>query len=674
MNYSLSPTDVALISRDLLDHPDPDVKLAVTSCLTEVTRLCAPHPPYGDDIMKEIFQRIVDTFANLDDINSPSYARRLSILNSFSRVNCSVLMLDLDLDHLILDIFHHFFKTASTNHSENVIEWMEHILMVIIEESDNVRADLASCLLQYLTKEAQETFPASFDLAERVLGLCKDRLKVVFVQLLRGTPLYNYSNVVILLCQDASGSATDNNADAYITDMEGEDKISGGSVSEESPQETSKIGQDDCRGQNGTHPSIASTSAISNGSSLDNPASSEQKPELSSSDGHAKTDELISVDKEPLESVTTETEKLSDGHKLDSSPETGFEVTEHPKVVKVNGSVAASEELSPETDDIDNEQLIETGEKGADGSSNPIGTKPAVIKRRGRPPKSQEKKQVSDLKSGKVDQVCNSGGRRTRRLIKDDAKPPSTKAVDGESVKKQHIDKDTDQDTGLKEMMSTTKSDKTKGQQEDNGVSKRKRLQEAEEAPPSKKNKMLDENLVGSRIKVWWSDDKMFYTGVIKSFNASSKKHKVAYDDGDVEVLLLKKEKWELIDDEQGSDHDLASDMPRGRRGQGSSSQGVKTETPQSGNRDSPKKRGRPKAARSSNNVSSTDGLASLKGKGAEDAEGTPKTSGNVKKVSPRLTRSAAKAKYDVVKKVSPRLTRSAAKAKYDVVKASNKD
>ncbi|TVU15347.1 hypothetical protein EJB05_38865 [Eragrostis curvula] len=409
MHYTLSPTDAALISRDLLDHPDPDVNLAVTSCLTEVTRLRAPQAAYADDVMKEIFQRIVETFAGLDDINSPSYARRLSILDSFSRVECPVLMLDLDLDHLIRDIFHHFFKAASANHAENVIRWMEHILRAAIEESDDVHVDLASCLLQYLTKVAQETFPASFGLAERVVGSCKDRLKAVFIQLLRGTPLDNYSNIVILLCEDASGVATNNNADASMTDME---------------------------------------------------------------------------------------------------------------------------------------------------------------------------------------------------------------------------------------TMSTTKSDKTKGQQEDNGVSKRKRLQEAEEAPPSKKNKMLGKNLVGSRIRVWWPDDKMFYNGVIESFNTSSKKHKVAYNDGDVEILLLRNERWELIDEEPASDPDVASDMPRGRRGKGSSSKGAKK------GKTGTSQRGRPKGVRSSNNVSNTDALAVTS---AKDIEETPKTDGKFKKENSRVTRSTAKAKDDFV-------------------------
>jgi hypothetical protein len=48
----VSPSKVVLISRNLLDHSDPDVKLVVTSCLVELVRITAPESPYDDDVMK----------------------------------------------------------------------------------------------------------------------------------------------------------------------------------------------------------------------------------------------------------------------------------------------------------------------------------------------------------------------------------------------------------------------------------------------------------------------------------------------------------------------------------------------------------------------------------------------------------------------------------------------
>ncbi|PWA68316.1 phospholipase-like protein [Artemisia annua] len=57
------------------------------------------------------------------------------------------------------------------------------------------------------------------------------------------------------------------------------------------------------------------------------------------------------------------------------------------------------------------------------------------------------------------------------------------------------------------------------------------------------------ENLVGSRIKVWWPEDNTYYEGTVKSFASRSKKHKVWYDDGDKELIDLKTQKWELVED-----------------------------------------------------------------------------------------------------------------------------
>uniref|UniRef100_A0A7N0UYA4 Uncharacterized protein n=1 Tax=Kalanchoe fedtschenkoi TaxID=63787 RepID=A0A7N0UYA4_KALFE len=55
-------------------------------------------------------------------------------------------------------------------------------------------------------------------------------------------------------------------------------------------------------------------------------------------------------------------------------------------------------------------------------------------------------------------------------------------------------------------------------------------------------------DLIGCRIKVWWPLDKMFYEGVVKSYKKKTKQHEITYDDGDVEILFLDKERWELVD------------------------------------------------------------------------------------------------------------------------------
>nr|GMC71566.1 microtubule-associated protein futsch-like isoform X3 [Ipomoea batatas] len=68
-------------------------------------------------------------------------------------------------------------------------------------------------------------------------------------------------------------------------------------------------------------------------------------------------------------------------------------------------------------------------------------------------------------------------------------------------------------------------------------------------SPSEKAARKQAEKLVGSRIKVWWPIDQTFYEGGIASFDYFEKKHKVNYDDGDVEDLDLSIERWELIRD-----------------------------------------------------------------------------------------------------------------------------
>jgi hypothetical protein len=52
-------------------------------------------------------------------------------------------------------LMHFLSEYFRMGHSEQVINCMETIMMYVIQESDDVHAELASCLLQNLTREAQ---------------------------------------------------------------------------------------------------------------------------------------------------------------------------------------------------------------------------------------------------------------------------------------------------------------------------------------------------------------------------------------------------------------------------------------------------------------------------------------------------------------------------------------
>ncbi|RWW64545.1 hypothetical protein BHE74_00028210 [Ensete ventricosum] len=54
MSNALRPSMKALVVKELLRHSDIDVKVAVASCVSEITRITAPEAPYDDDLMKVI--------------------------------------------------------------------------------------------------------------------------------------------------------------------------------------------------------------------------------------------------------------------------------------------------------------------------------------------------------------------------------------------------------------------------------------------------------------------------------------------------------------------------------------------------------------------------------------------------------------------------------------------
>ncbi|GFQ06806.1 DNA mismatch repair protein msh6 [Phtheirospermum japonicum] len=104
--------------------------------------------------------------------------------------------------------------------------------------------------------------------------------------------------------------------------------------------------------------------------------------------------------------------------------------------------------------------------------------------------------------------------------------------------------------------------------------SKRKRTPGTEKASDTIE---YGKNLVGSKVKVWWPKDRMFYEGEIASFDSAKKKHKVVYVDGDEEVLNLKRERWQFVgdalvsegddDDVEHSSHDTSPDVQRKKKG-----------------------------------------------------------------------------------------------------------
>ncbi|KAL5071081.1 hypothetical protein RYX36_021968 [Vicia faba] len=104
-----------LISDQLLRHADEDVKISVTACLTQITRITAPDAPYDDELMKEFLKLAVSAFEKLSHVSGRSYEKAISILENFSKIKMFLIMLDLECDDLVMEMFQQFLRIISTD-------------------------------------------------------------------------------------------------------------------------------------------------------------------------------------------------------------------------------------------------------------------------------------------------------------------------------------------------------------------------------------------------------------------------------------------------------------------------------------------------------------------------------------------------------------------------------
>ncbi|KAL1552219.1 sister chromatid cohesion protein PDS5 C-like isoform X3 [Salvia divinorum] len=204
MQTALNPLTKALVTKALLEHSDIDVKVGVASCISEITRITAPDAPYDDDKMKDVFQLIVSSFESLADISSRSHEKRATILETVAKVRSCVIMLDLECDQMIVDMFQHFLKAIRGYHAESISANMATIMTLVIEESEDISPDLLAPILASLRRNNQDASSFARKLAERVIQNSADKLRPYLRQAVTssGASFDEYSEVVASVCRE----------------------------------------------------------------------------------------------------------------------------------------------------------------------------------------------------------------------------------------------------------------------------------------------------------------------------------------------------------------------------------------------------------------------------------------------------------------------------------------
>ncbi|KAL3008278.1 hypothetical protein AAZX31_07G022500 [Glycine max] len=226
---SLVPAMKALISDELLRHTDGDVKISVTSCINEITRITAPDVPYDDEQMKEIFKLTVASFEKLSHISGRGYEKALTILDNANKVRLCLVMLDLECNDLVIEMFQHFLRYIRSDHPCNAIHSMESIMTLILQEIEQISPALLRPLLDSVGNENQIISPMSWSLGEKVISNCAVNLKPYLMKAVEssGRALNEYAQILTDICQNQSESpqCDDSNGSKKTVVQEAENKL-----------------------------------------------------------------------------------------------------------------------------------------------------------------------------------------------------------------------------------------------------------------------------------------------------------------------------------------------------------------------------------------------------------------------------------------------------------------
>ncbi|XP_075648967.1 sister chromatid cohesion protein PDS5 homolog B isoform X1 [Castanea sativa] len=174
LEVSTEPLREAIV-HGLLQHKDKEVRLLVAICISEIFRVMAPEPPFEDKYLRDIFKLIVSIFAELADTSSPHFSRRVKILETIARCKCWVIMLDINCNDLVLEMFNTFFSVVRENHQRSLINHIIYIMTHIINEEAS--QTLLDVILRKLVKDGKGAPCASYQLAVSIIQNCAEKLE-----------------------------------------------------------------------------------------------------------------------------------------------------------------------------------------------------------------------------------------------------------------------------------------------------------------------------------------------------------------------------------------------------------------------------------------------------------------------------------------------------------------
>lgn len=629
---ALQPCMKALTGTELLRHANTDVKVSIASCISEITRIMAPDSPFSDEEMKEYFQLSVMAVEKISYTSGSCYLKAVSVLKTLANIRVCVLMLDLELDELIIQMFQQFLDTNSQ--PDVVLSYMEKIMTLVIEESEEPSLELLSLLLTSVKRENQNVSRLAWELGQKVLKNCADKLKPDLPKAVRsmGIAYHDYAEVVASICQDTPGRdfveinelvpdaiclveltpAVDDlpksvmNNDTALTNkydtqgnekslkvlhhcqQRGTDSRSNSQLENIDAREemTQELHPEAIQKKRGRRPNslrkeeegydhswiIGVSSSLKIPCRTKNPKKKNRNPSKSSAFESASPSEpgketqphVLSVRNVHRKSMTSSPSqnhshpdgihpKLHQKKKIDSlmNQDSGLDLL----------SVSVGDLLRAQDEEKASQRAAATLRKESEST---VGAK--AKRRRGLGNNASES--TGDAKAkhrqalGKnVSESTGDSKVKVRRGLLKNIPPSKTVGICSDLERKQELSVWQIDAMEQKIGINTPDRHATENPADEIGYIEASKVKHKRKCALPKEE-VHDEELVGCKIKVWWPMDKMFYAGVITAFDPERKKHKVKYMDGDEEILYLREERWELVED--GEDSEATEDNKSG--------------------------------------------------------------------------------------------------------------
>ena len=112
-------------------------------------------------------------------MSTRSYNKVVSILDTIAKVKLCLVMLDLECDALVVEMFQSFLKIIRSHHPPAVLSAIETIMNLVIDESEDISLDLLSSLFASVRKKNQNVSPITWKLGEQIITRINAQLEKI---------------------------------------------------------------------------------------------------------------------------------------------------------------------------------------------------------------------------------------------------------------------------------------------------------------------------------------------------------------------------------------------------------------------------------------------------------------------------------------------------------------